>query len=316
MSSGTNYERLTQNTQLINTINLDLSEILAAIKEIPNRTNPEYNDTTATQDEILYGKTAYIEGTKTIGSLTHNPSANFNDKNAEVLCKLLSAYNEIPIRILTDDDKTLDNTLIIIPAKINGESLIDFSNLSNCKNLFKDFTALKYIDNVNMIVSVNGDSMFEGCENLVGIRNISANICRSTKAMFKGCTSLLFVPKITLTKSKDTSEMFMNNESIISIDDLTTSASENMTNMFKGCTNLKSLIVLDTSKCLDMTGMFTDCDSLIKRGLINILEMCINASEDYRGEKTLTALGLNEDQRAECIELSNYSAFLEAGWNL
>ena len=65
-----------------------------------------------------------------------------------------------------------------------------------------------------------------------------------------------------------------------------------------------------------MTGIFGNCNSLIKKSLINILEMCIAVPEDYAGEKTLTAIGLSDEQKVQCEELSNYSAFLEAGWNL
>ena len=41
--------------------------------------------------------------------------------------------------------------------------------------------------------------------------------------------------------------------------------------------------------------------------------MCVNATS-YSGTKTLAYIGLKEEQATKCATLSNYQAFLDAGW--
>lgn len=317
MSSGTNAERIIQNNEALVNIENRLLDVITAIDNLPTRDNPDFSDTTAIEEEIFVGKTAYINGKKVIGTLSQFPSGNFDDKNAEILLSLLKAYDGVDVKTLVDNENYTMLEMKIIPTKLNGNPLVDFSELSTCKFLFLNNPNIEYVDTANMTKAIYAESMFEGCINLVGIKRIEAYLCKSTKAMFKGCSQLLNVPNFITTRWREASEMFMGASSITTIEtELDTSLVEDMTYMFSGCTSLKNIDQLETSHCLDMTGIFTDCESLNKRSLINILEMCIAVSEEYKGDKTLTAIGLSEAQKVQCEELSNYSAFLEAGWNL
>ena len=62
-----------------------------------------------------------------------------------------------------------------------------------------------------------------------------------------------------------------------------------------------------------MNGMFQSCTLLTQESLNNILQMCINATS-FTGTKTLKYLGLSSTQATTCQSLSNYQAFLNAGW--
>ena len=234
MSSGTNSERVIENTEYINNINNQLLEIKQDIENLPTRENIDFSDTTATIDDIVYGKTAYIDSQKAIGNLTNSPSVDFNDINAEVYVKLLEKYNDITIKQLTDTNKTINSNTIVIPAKLDGTSLIDFSMLTTCDSLFKGNQKIEYIDNVNMTKAIYGNSMFENCIALKGIRKIDSEIMKNANAMFKGCTNLLFVPEIELKRCKNGSEMFMGATSLTTIasGDIDTSSFTDMTNMF------------------------------------------------------------------------------------
>lgn len=94
---------------------------------------------------------------------------------------------------------------------------------------------------------------------------------------------------------------------------LDTSNVTNMSYLFSGCTNLTTIPLLDTSKVTNMQYMFDDCINLTDESLNNILMMCKNATS-YTDTKTLKYLGLISAQANKCKTLSNYQAFLNAGW--
>jgi len=86
-----------------------------------------------------------------------------------------------------------------------------------------------------------------------------------------------------------------------------------MSNIFKNCTSLVDVPVFDTSALINMTNMFSSCPNLSNNSLNNILTMCINAAK-ITSNKTLKYIGLTEEQANICKTLSNYSAFIAAGW--
>ena len=62
-----------------------------------------------------------------------------------------------------------------------------------------------------------------------------------------------------------------------------------------------------------MNYMFSNCTSLSNESLNNVLAMCTNATS-YTGTKTLKYIGINATQATTCQSLSNWSAFVAAGW--
>ena len=59
--------------------------------------------------------------------------------------------------------------------------------------------------------------------------------------------------------------------------------------------------------------MFYNCPSLSNESLNNILAMCTNATS-YSDTKTLKIMQLTQQQAQICTTLSNYQAFVNAGW--
>ena len=88
-----------------------------------------------------------------------------------------------------------------------------------------------------------------------------------------------------------------------------------MTAMFGHCSSLQTINFnnWNPSSVEDMWGMFENCSSLSNETLNDILLICINATA-YEGTKTLEEIGLSSSQATTCQGLSNYQAFLDAGW--
>lgn len=85
-----------------------------------------------------------------------------------------------------------------------------------------------------------------------------------------------------------------------------------MNGMFQNCEKLEDVPVYDTQYISQMSNMFQNCNSLTNNALNNILQMCINAT--YANTKTLKYIGLSSSQATTCQSLSNWDAFVEAGW--
>ena len=77
--------------------------------------------------------------------------------------------------------------------------------------------------------------------------------------------------------------------------------------------SLVNIPVMDFGKVTSMDGMVTDCVNLSDASLNNLMATMLTATS-YTGTKTLAMLGVTESQAARCQTLSNYEAFVAAGW--
>lgn len=121
---------------------------------------------------------------------------------------------------------------------------------------------------------------------------------KDVTSMFDGCTNLVTCDLSNLDFSNITS----------------------LATMFWGCTNLTTIVfpsTIDTSKVTTMAELFGShgkyCPNLDDNSLNSILLMCANATS-YTGTKTLRYLGITSAEATTCQSLSNYQAFVNAGW--
>lgn len=220
--------------------------------------------------------------------------------------------------------------LIFIPQ-------LDTSNVTDMRYMFQDCSRLTNIPLLNMSNIIYVAVMFRGCTNLTTVPLLDISNVTSTQQMFYDCKSLTSIPQLNTSNVTDMSNMFRGCTSLTTIPLLDTSNVTNMNSMFNGCTNLTTIPLLDTSKVTSVTqmfmgcsslttvpllnissatgiyGMFYNCNSLSNESLNNILQMCVNATS-YKGAKTLQQLNLSRTQAETCTTLSNYQAFLDAGW--
>lgn len=158
------------------------------------------------------------------------------------------------------------------------------------------------------------DSMFSDCSNLISVPQMDTSNVISMNGMFSSCSSLTTIPLLNTAKVTNMSYMFKDCTSITTIPQLVTGSVTNMSGMFQGCGRLTAVPQLDTSNVTNMYYMFQNCNNLRDgASLINILQMCINATK-VSGNKTLRAIGLDQQQAMMCQGMPNYSAFTNAGW--
>ena len=259
-------------------------------------------------DKVFYGK----NGVET-GTLAQNVSSSFTDTNAVVYSKIQNQYDSMEPRVLTDSDKTIDENIYCIPVKSDGTPLLDTSNVTDMGEMFNVCTNLTTIPLLNTSKVTDMRNMFWGCGNLTTIPLLNTSKVTYMSGMFRDCANLTTVPLLDTSKVTQMSGMFENCTNLTTIPQLNTSNVINMRNMFNACTNLTTIPLLDTSKVTYMSDMFYNCTSLSDESLNNILAMCKNATS-YSNTKTLAYIGLTSEQATKCTTLSNYQAFLDAGW--
>lgn len=200
-------------------------------------------DATATAEDILKDKTAYVNGEKVVGNMEISESTS----NATT------------------------------PYEINGTAT---TTAGIARYIISIDDEVKIID--------NGNYLFYGCVQLNHIKKIITTGITKMGYMFTDCRAMETAPEMD------------------------TSSTTNFSSMFKGCTNLKNIPVYDSSSCTAFNSMFEGCNNLTDESLNNILAMCISMPK----QSTLKLLGFTSSYYpvTRLQTLSNYQAFLDAGW--
>jgi len=178
-------------------------------------------------------------------------------------------------------------------CSLSSIPLLDTSNVTRMSSAFNaggSFTSFPLLNTSNVTQMNN---MFADCQLLTTIPLIDTSNVTTMSSMFQRCYALTEVPLINTGKVT------------------------NMQQMFRSCSALTTVPQLDTSAVTGpgMVGMFTSCTALSNTSLNNILAMCINATQiTNTNYMTLKSVGLTSGQALICEGLSNWSAFLAAGW--
>lgn len=149
--------------------------------------------------------------------------------------------------------------------------------------------------------------------NILELPTIDCSNTTNTGGLFKGLLKIVKVSLINTSNVKEMYDMFTRCSALTTVPLFNTSSAINMSSMFYNCSELTTVPVFDTSNVTNIQYMFRYCNKLSNESLNNILAMCIGATS-YIGTKTLVYIGLSSSQATTCQGLSNYQAFLDAGW--
>lgn len=189
----------------------------------------------------------------------------------------------------------------------------NWTNTAKENYMFNNCSSLKTIPVFDTSKLTTMSCMFLWCTELLEIPEIDTSNVTYAPAAFKGCYKITTVPLLNFSKCTNMNEIFRQCISLVEIPLLDISNVTIFSNAFYGCINLVTVPELNTTSLNNMKYAFKDCPSLSDESLNNILAMCTNA-ENYTHTKTLLDIGLTSEQATTCTTLSNYSAFVAAGW--
>ena len=274
----------TNDQTIISSINNTLTPVYKlAYVSAPTQLTTISNDV---YKSIFYGK----NGVET-GTLTENISDSFSDLNAEIYSNIQDFYNSMEPRVLTDDDKTIDKNIYLIPANSNGAPLLDTSNVTDMTSMFWGSTNLRRIPLLDTSNVTNMNNMFTECKNLTTIPLLNTSNVTDMSSMFSNCQNLTTVPLLDTSNVVDMNQMFNDCENLTSIPQLDTSKVINMKSIFSNCENLTSIPLLNTSNVTDISGMFRGCKNLTTVPLLdtsNVTDM----SSTFSSCQNLTTIPL------------------------
>lgn len=218
-------------------------------------------------------------------------------------------YEETPLYVIDDFNYAKD-------IKDNWDSSIT--------SMYKKYESDSQLTIFPLVDTSNVTTMnraFYYCMNLKNIPLLDTSNVTNFETAFFNCTSLKEIPFFNTSKVTTMYQAFYRCRLIETVPSFDTSKVTTFYGCFDGCSNLKNVPILDMSS-ISSTGhlqMFSGCDALTDESLNNILQTCINATRISSSYRTLQNLGINNTtvypvSRIEA--LSNYQAFINAGWTI
>lgn len=162
----------------------------------------------------------------------------------------------------------------------------------------------------NDITSMN--NMFESDSDLKYFPLVDTSKVQTLYRTFYG-SRLEKLPKLDFSSVINLNYTFYSCQNLETFPEVDTRNVGFISNAFTNCEKLKNFPILDTSKCTSLSG-FGNCPSLSDESLNNILYMCAHSAVTTGSNKKLRTIGLSQAQATICQGLSNYQAFLDAGW--
>lgn len=264
-------------------------------------TNADTSDADATSDDIVAGKTAYVDNKKISGTFKPLDTSDAT-ATAEDIAEGKTAYV---------NGEKVEGTLIVPNCNAVVSTTVPARSTSNA-GLMDFITELHgYLK-----TGTNAKLAFYKCTNLKYIEQLDTSSTTSLQETFSNCTSLTAIPQMDTSNVTSLQATFNRCYAITELPQMNTSKVTTMYQMCYNCSNLVTVPLLDTSSLngTSTTGMveaFMYCPNLSDESLNNIMMMCINAKNI---KSSLAYLGLTATQIAKCKTLSNYQAFLDAGW--
>ena len=164
-------------------------------------------------------------------------------------------------------------------------------------------------------------SVFSGFKGLEELPLMNTSSVTTFEQAFRYCTSITTAPLYNTSNVSSFRLCFSDCSALTSVPLLDLSHATTCYAMFDNCTSLTTVPAFNVSSVnqsgVGLNNMFRNCPNLSNDSINNILAMCTTAVS-FTGTKNLSSLGLGGDHySASMIEgLSNYQAFVTAGWSI
>lgn len=280
------------------------------------------SDATATASDMASGKTAYVNGEKITGTVTTYNYGERNYRNISSINNLSinSKYQQVLIGDSFGSFGSLFKSGSQIQFQVAYAPLAQVIGLT-AGRLKKDVTVLGVTGTYEGTKVVLPDGISFGTSasratNMDWLADVDTSNITMMAGLFYGCTNLERIVTFDTSSVTSMQTMCYGCRNLVSISILDTSNVTTMQGMCNNCTSLVTVPIFDTSTInvtFGMQSMFSNCSALSNESLNNILAMCIGATS-YPGTKTLAYIGLSSTQATTCQSLSNWDAFVEAGW--
>lgn len=243
------------------------------------------SDATAIANDILEGKTAYVNGVKLTGTMENLSNTITEQENLIAnLSNLVNSKASGGSTIIPDGLRFAYSTVQNIPD-------YDMSKITNASRLFYDCENLISAPNFDTSNVIDMNSMLTYCINITSIPNYNTINVTDMSSMLMGCNNLQNISNINTSRVVNMSRMFSGCHNLTTLPEIDTSNVTNMGQMLYYCVSLTNIPNLNFSKVTNLQAMFYGCENLDAESyskLANILPLAENLSNLY-----ISNIGLN-----------------------
>ena len=291
------------------------------------------SDATAIANDILEGKTAYVNGVKLTGTMENLSNTITEQEN--LIANLYSLVNTkangtgggpfvVPdgMRFVSSKLTTFPNNMDMSKVMDMGEMFAECTNLinipefntinaTNMSAMFWNCTNLVEMADIDMSNVVNARNMFYNCTNLTNLPNISALKMLDASALFYNCTNLVDIPKINIINATNISHICQNCINLVNITDFTTGHAVDMSYAFCNCVNLANISSFSAYNTANMQDIFTNCNNLSADSYANIansLPLAANLANQYVVNLGLNIINFTDEQ----VIILNNKGYIDA----
>ena len=196
------------------------------------------------------------------------------------------------------------------------------SSITSMIDTFRANKKLVFLPMIDTSNVTNMSGAFQNCTSLISVPLLDTSNVTNITNMFSNCSALKYIPKFNTSKVSTIDSAFTACSELKEIDlDFTYafSTSNFAMSVFNGCASLESIKFGDidninrSTDLLKFTGMFSSCSKLDDDTLNRILKLLPKLKPVNPG--TLSAFGVSQANATRCESLSNYQAFINAGWS-